>query len=204
MARRRADVAEERPDQAPLTIISVMRLTTVKRAVPLVSMLHAVREAVPAQVPMRALIIGDGPKRAAVGRRLHRHGLTDVVTLAGTLDRGAIKEELHRAAVFLAPAERESFGIAPLEARTAGLPIVASSRSGVGEFVDGGVHGLLGDDDEAMVTHLVRLLTDDRLRHRIARHNRLVPPEHDWPAALTGAARLYDLARAEQLTGPSR
>ena len=39
-------------------------------------------------------------------------------------------------------ATMESFGIAALEARAAGLPVVALRRGGVREFVEDGVDGL--------------------------------------------------------------
>ena len=193
--------AEIRPAGAPLTVVSVMRLTHVKRTLPLARILCDVRRSLPADIDMRAVVVGDGPRRPAMERHLHRHGLRDLVTLAGRIDRDAIREELHRAAVFLAPAEKESFGIAPLEARTTGLPVVASSQAGVSEFVTHGVHGFLGDTDAAMARHVTRLLTDDSLRVRIARHNRQVAPQHDWDHALAGADRLYASAlRRERAT----
>lgn len=188
--------AEQRPEGAPLTVISVMRLTRVKRTLPLARILHDVRRAVTDRVPVRAVVVGDGPRRSAMESYLRRHDLDSWVELPGHLDRPVIRDELRRAAVFLAPAERESFGIAPLEARTVGLPVVASSRSGVGEFIAPGVNGCLGSTDEELTAQVVRLLTDEAFRTRIARHNRLVPPDHDWPSAVARADELYAEARA--------
>jgi glycosyltransferase involved in cell wall biosynthesis len=123
------------------------------------------------------------------------------VDLPGRLDRAAIHEALARAALFVAPATLESFGIAALEARTAGLPVVASSRSGVGEFITSGVDGLLGDTDQIMVEQMVRLLTDHRLRASMSAHNRLVPPRHDWLAACRRTEELYQLSAARVAPG---
>lgn len=182
--------AETSPTGEPPTIVSVMRLTRVKRTLPLARMLRRVHEQ-RAGLPLRAVVIGDGPQAAPLERYLRRHGMSDWVELPGRLDRSEIHEHLLRAAVYVAPAERESFGIAALEARTVGIPVVASSRSGVGEFITSGVEGLLGANDDEMAADLVRLLVDDGLRSSIARHNRRVPPMHDWATAVAGAERLY-------------
>ncbi|MEO7423232.1 MAG: glycosyltransferase family 4 protein [Ornithinibacter sp.] len=192
----------------PLTILSVMRLTRVKRALPLAAMLGKVREQT-TEIDARAVIIGDGPQRARMERYLQRHHLQDWVTITGRLDRDAIRIHLDQASLFWAPAELESFGIAPLEARTHGLPVVASSHSGVGEYITHGVEGLLGAKDADMVTHVVDLLTDESLRRRIAHHNTSVPPHHDWDEACRRTDELYRVAAlrlesARSITLPGR
>ena len=191
------DLAEWAPAGAPPGgrrphVVSVMRLTRVKRALPLARMLaRAAREA-----DFTATIVGDGPERSAVERQLRRHGLSDRVRLAGPLDRAEIRGLLEQASVFVAPAHRESFGIAALEARASGVPVVASGRSGISTFVEHGRDGLLGNDDQAIARHLVTLLRDDALRTRIARHNRLVPPAYGWEQALARNEGLYRAAAA--------
>ena len=103
---------------------------------------------------------------------------------------------LRQASVFVAPAELESFGIAALEARSLGLPVVAHADSGVREFIDHGIDGLLGADDDEMAAHLASLVTDDALRSALTIHNSLVPPRHDWPRALDRTDDLYVEAMA--------
>ena len=175
----------------PVTLVSVMRLTRTKRALPLARMLRQARAAVAPDVPLRFVLVGDGPQGAPLRRYLARHGMTDWVTLAGRLTPRAVRRELARADAFVAPADRESFGIAALEARAQGLPVVASSRSGVTEFVRDGREGLLAEDDEAMVEAIVRLVTDPALRARIRRHNTTVPISHDWEAACALTEAVY-------------
>ena len=142
------------------TIFSVMRFARTKRPLALVRMLREVRAQLPDDAPLRAVLIGDGPQRPPVERYLERHGMRDWVELPGRLSRAEIREAYADAGLYVAPAERESFGIAALEARCAGLPVVASSRGGVGSFVTPGVNGWLADDDAGMVRAMVRLLTD--------------------------------------------
>jgi len=175
------------PDAEPPRVVSVMRLTTVKRTLPLVRTLHRVA----ARTELTATIVGDGPERAAAQRYLRRNGLTDRITMTGALGRAEIRRELAQASVFLAPAHRESFGIAALEARASGIPVVASARSGVATFIEHGIDGLLGVDDHDVADLLLALLDDPQLRERIALHNRAVPPRYGWDAALERTAQLY-------------
>lgn len=180
----------------PLRIVAVMRLTRVKRAVELAEILHRVRAQVPAERALEAVVVGAGPRERAMRRVLARHGDDAWVTLPGRMDRPAIRSLLRSADVFVAPAELESFGIAALEARAAGVPVVASSWGGVGDFVAQGVEGLLAPDDAGLATALTSLLTDDRLRRAMAEHNTAVPPTHDWARACDLSEQLYERAVA--------
>jgi glycosyltransferase involved in cell wall biosynthesis len=185
------------PGSTPVipAVISVTRMTHTKRTLPLARILRDVRRRVPAEQPLRAVVVGDGPQRPALERYLRRHRM-DWVELPGRLDRPAIRQTLVDGAVYLAPAELESFGIAALEARTAGLPVVASSLSGVGEFITHGTEGLLGASDDVLAAHVARLVTDESLRSAITRHNVTVPPVHDWTEARRRTNELYVAAAA--------
>ena len=180
----------------PVTLISVMRFTRTKRAMPLARMLREVRRTVPAATDLRAVVVGDGPVRPAFERYLRRHGLDSWVEVPGRLERTEVAARLADADVFVAPADLESFGIAPLEARALGLPVVGSRRSGLTEYVRDGREGLLAGDDVEMVAAIARLVTDPTLRDTIAHHNRTCPVEHDWPTACARTDRLYARAAA--------
>ncbi len=194
------------------TIFSVMRFARIKRPMALARMLREVRARLPEETGLRAVLIGDGPQRAPVERYLRRHGMRDWVELPGRLSRDAIREAYAEATLYVAPAERESFGIAALEARSAGIPVVASSRGGVGSFIIPGVNGILADDDDAMVDAMVELVSDRAAAAAIEANNRVAPVELDWAAASTraleGYARAARLAagtvRAPQLAGDGR
>ncbi|MGZ4497266.1 MAG: glycosyltransferase family 4 protein [Nocardioides sp.] len=178
------------------TLVSVGRLAWTKRPLALAAMLREVRDRLPADQPLRAVLVGDGPQRGRLEDYLARHALDDWVTVTGRLDRSRVRDVLASSSVYVAPAVLESFGIAALEARCAGLPVVGSSRSGIGEFITHGVDGLLGESDAAMVDALVRLLAEPGLRSSIAAHNREVVPAFGWDAALLRTGALYDRATA--------
>ncbi len=185
------------PFDSDLTIACVMRLARRKRPMPLLRMVRRLRQQVSAEIDFRVVIIGDGPERPAMERFLRAHRMDGWVQLLGKLDRPQILDVLQSSHLYVSPAEMESFGIAALEARCTGLPVVASSRGGVGEFVTDGVDGLLASSDRDMVAAMQRLLTDPSLRRAIALHNAAVTPTATWTAAVAGATRLYELAQRQ-------
>ena len=191
------------PADGPVTLVSVMRLAQRKRPLHLLRTLRRVRELVPAEVPLRAEVIGSGPMADRVAQALRHDGLGDWVTLRGQLTREEIRTTYRRADVYLAPATRESFGIAALEARSAGLPVVAMAAGGVGEFVREGVEGHLVASDRAMATATADLVTDVARRAAMAAHNRATPPPMAWDDVVRRCTEHYHLA-AEARRGAER
>ncbi|MBG0815637.1 glycosyltransferase family 4 protein [Planomonospora sp. ID82291] len=177
-------------------VVAVGRLAPRKQPVRLLRLLKQARAQVPAGVPLRATIVGDGPARAQMERYLRSNGMTGWVALPGRYSRERIRELLASADVFVAPAPRESFGLAALEARAAGVPVVARTESGVADFVRPGKEGLLGGSFEELVSAVARLARDRELRESIAAHNRGTEPvRSSWPAVLEGFDRCYEQAR---------
>ncbi|MEO3794490.1 glycosyltransferase family 4 protein [Nonomuraea sp. B10E15] len=178
-------------------VVAVGRLAPRKHPVRLLKLLQAARARVPSEIPMRATIVGDGPARGQMGRFLAKHGMTGWVSLPGRHTREQIAKVLETADVFVAPAPRESFGIAALEARAAGLPVVARAQSGVADFVKHGTEGLLGRTPGDLARAVARLCADEKLRESIAAHNRATPPAAgSWPAVIEGFDQAYAQARS--------
>jgi glycosyltransferase involved in cell wall biosynthesis len=167
-------------DPSVVTIVSVMRLAPRKRPMHLLKMMRRLRERVPAGLGVKLRIIGEGPERKQLEKYIAAHDLGDVVELVGRLSRDEIREEFAVADLFVAPANLESFGIAALEARCAGLPVVAKARTGIREFVEHEQEGLLADSDGDMVEQLLRLVVDSELRDKITTRNREHPSPVDW------------------------
>jgi glycosyltransferase involved in cell wall biosynthesis len=197
VARWQLDPLTREPDD--VLIAAAMRLAPRKRPLPLLRMLRRAREQVPAAVRLRVSLVGEGPQRAAMERYLRRHRMQDWVQLPGRFAPDQLRELYRRADIFVAPARLESFGIAALEARTAGLPVVASSGAGIREFVAPECEGLLADTDAGMAAALARLATEPTLRLSIAEHNRRVPPKVSWPHVVARCDQAY--RRAGSLLG---
>lgn len=182
------------------TFLAVNRLAPRKRPMALLHQLAEVRRLAPDQ-PFQARIVGAGPLAKRMRTWIDRHGMHDVVTLTGGVPRPEVRRMCHAADLFLAPAHQESFGIAALEGRAAGLPVLAMSSGGVGEFVHDGVDGVLCADDAAMAAAMVRLLNDRDEWLTMARHNHTVPPDYGWDRTLGGFLKAYEAAQSHSLLG---
>ena len=182
----------------PLRCVATMRLAPRKRGLALLGLVEdAVGQLEPGR--LRLDVIGDGPQRAAMARRIDRRGLGEVIRLRGRLEREQVRAAYTDADVFVAPAVLEAFGIAALEARAAGLVVVARRGTGIAEFVTDGLDGLLVDDDPGMARALVRLATDRELRARLRGHAVRHRPVQGWRTTLAAAQAEY--ARAAALAG---
>jgi glycosyltransferase involved in cell wall biosynthesis len=189
--------------RAPITnevrVVSVGRMAVRKRPLPLLRILAEVRDLVRSDVPVRLVLVGDGPQRRQVAQRIRDLGMSDWVDLPGQLPRCEIRDVLAAADLYVAPATLESFGIAALEARAVGLPVVAKDRGGVGEFVTNGTDGILATTDGDMARALARLVESTPLREGIRAHNCAVAPAFGWAEALARTDQLY--TRAADLVG---
>ncbi len=183
-------------DARTVHAVSTMRLSVRKRPLRLLSMVLAAQRRLPDAARLRLTVFGDGKLMPRMRAFIAHHGMSGTVQLAGRVDRTRLKEIYRTADLFIAPAHLESFGIAALEARCAGLPVLAMRGTGITEFVTDGVEGLLADGDPGMIDALVRITEDDGLREGIAEHNRTTPPPTSWAEVLERMAGEYDRALA--------
>lgn len=187
------------------TIVSVLRFARTKRPLPLVRVLADLdRRTGPA--PWRAVLVGEGPLRERTERAVVRAGLAHRVRFTGRLERPELRDLLARSTAYVAPARLESFGLAPLEARSAGVPVVALSRTGVNDVVRHGREGLLVEDDAGLAAALHDLVSDPALAARLSAWNRAHAPALTWEHALARTEVLYaearDVAAGARPAGP--
>ena len=140
---------------------------------------------------VRCRIIGDGPERPTLERLIQDNHLQDCVELLGAQPLDRVYAELREADVFVLLSEigrsgyRDSFPTVILEAMATGLPVLATSLSGIPEMVVDGVTGLLvrERDVEGASQALECLLESPELRRVMGR---------------AGRARVRDLFDLEQ------
>lgn len=172
-----------------LRLVSVMRLAPRKRLMPLLRMVRRAQDSLGGRPKLRLVVVGDGPERERAERFAG-----ESVHFTGRLDRDGIREQLAEADLYVQPSVHESFGIAALEARTAGLPVLARSQAGTAQFIRDGVEGILVDADQQMVDAIVQLARDRERLNRISAHNAATPPDQTWDAVLGLAQAGYEAA----------
>lgn len=180
----------------PVRIISVLRLARRKRPRVLLDIASRLQERLKGASAFVLQIVGEGDERTHLEEIIRDRGLGAHVFLLGALGRAQIRTLFADSDIFVLPTAEEAFGIAALEARTAGLPVVAMNTGGVGEIIAHNVEGLLAAVDEELVDHTFALATDGTLRARIASHNRSTTPQDSWPNVVARHEHVYALAAA--------
>lgn len=89
------------------------------------------------------LLIGDGPYKEKLCRRIRQLSLTEEVVLAGEVPNEDIKDYLHACDLFLFASRSETQGIVLLEAMAAGTPVLALRATGTEDIVRNAVNGYM-------------------------------------------------------------
>ena len=178
----------EKPE---LRVTSVMRLNIKKRPHDLVASIPRVMQNLPAGCRPVFTLVGDGPFRAKLERQVRSLGLGGVVEFRGFVPRSEIKEIFRRTDLFVLPTVLEAFGIAVLEARCAGLPIVAMQHSGVSDVIEHGRHGLLAEDRRQFADYISQLLADRPLRQQMAAAARQGLQKFGWDQVIADHVTIY-------------
>lgn len=181
----------DRGSRKGIDVVSVLRMAPRKRTVPLLRIVH---EAILQGAPVRLTVIGDGPDRAKAERYVSTHKLEASIQFTGRLGGEEMRTRFASSDLFIQPSVHESFGIAALEARTAGLPVLARSQTGTVDFIRDGREGVIVDDDAAMSRALVQLAGDRPTLSRMSQHNVENPPEQVWDRVLVDVDAAYAAA----------
>ena len=158
------------PEGGPIVAV-VANLWPVKDHRTLIEAAALVQRRIP---DVRFALVGDGPERDHLQRRIGELGLRDAVHLLGT--RYDVPAILARSSAFCLPSRAEGLSNAIMEAMAAALPVVATDAGGNAELVRHGSTGFVVPigDAASMAARLVDVLSDPRLARQMGRRGRAV------------------------------
>jgi N-acetyl-alpha-D-glucosaminyl L-malate synthase BshA len=115
------------------------------------------------QIPAKLLLVGDGPERQKLEIQTRELQLEQDVRFLGKLD--AVEELLSVCDLFVMPSEKESFGLAALEAMACEVPVISSNTGGLPELIQQGVNGYMSNvgDVEDMAEKAMIILRPENL-----------------------------------------
>ena len=113
------------------------------------------------KIPSKLLLVGDGPDRRKVEdlcRELRTCGDTHII---GKLKKP--EEVLSISDLFILPSQKESFGLAALEAMASGVPVISTNSGGLPELNVDGFSGFLSPlgDINHMAENSIKVLKDE-------------------------------------------
>jgi len=186
---RREKVREElRLDGHRPVIACVGEFRAEKRQVDLVIAMKLLRERLPFSL---LLLAGRDTGVTGVRSAAEREGVLDRVRFLG--DREDVPAILANADVCVFPSSVEPFGMGPVEAMAAGVPVVVTKVGGLAEIVTDGVNGLQVPpfDPEAIRGAVLRIAEDPDLRGRLAEAGRARAQEFDADKAMRNLERHF-------------
>jgi len=131
----------------------------VKRVTDVVRIFAKIRE----QIPVKLLLVGEGPERLFVQQLVKELKLSEDVLFLG--EQEYIAQLMNCADLFFLPSEQESFGLVALEAQSCGVPVIGATTGGLPEVVENGETGFLlpVGDIAGMAQRSLELLSKDDL-----------------------------------------
>jgi N-acetyl-alpha-D-glucosaminyl L-malate synthase BshA len=128
----------------------------VKRVEDVIAVAHKVLQ----QIPIKVMMIGDGPERSKAERLARELNIAEHVQFLGKQDKVYLL--LSSSDAFIMPSSLESFGLAALEAMVCGNPCITSNAGGLPELVKEGISGFTADvgDIDKMAQKTIEILKD--------------------------------------------
>lgn len=150
---QRSLMAEE--DEKIISHVSNFR--KVKRIGDVIRIFNVIQKKIKAKL----LLVGEGPEREMAENLVQELGIFDKVIFLG--QSSEVDKILCYSDLFLLPSEKESFGLAALEAMVNGVPVISTNRGGLPEVNIHGVSGYLGElgDVDQMGDFGISILEDE-------------------------------------------
>jgi N-acetyl-alpha-D-glucosaminyl L-malate synthase BshA len=161
------------PEERIITHISNLR--PVKRINDVLKIFYKIQK----KIPSKLLIVGEGPEREPAEIYCRDKGIEDKVIFLGN------SSEIHKILcftdLFLLPSEKESFGLAALEAMVNGVPVISSNTGGLPEVNIDGVSGFLSEvgDVSGMAKKAISILKDDETLVRFKKQSKEAAKKFD-------------------------
>ncbi len=156
-------------------MIHISNFRPVKKVSDVIRVFVNVRE----KMPVKLLMVGDGPQREVAEYLCRDLGCSDDVKFLGKTQD--VSRLLAISDLFMLPSEKESFGLVALEAMAAGIPVVSSNSGGLADVNINGVTGYTSEvgDVAKMSNDAISLLSDKAKYNEFAQNALSAAKEYD-------------------------
>lgn len=170
-----------RAPQAPVRLVHVASLNAVKDQP---TLLRALQRLTQAGIEFQIDIVGEDTQAGATAALAHELGLEARIQFRGFLPQRLLRPVIEAAHLMIISSRHEAGPLVVLEAAVAGVPTVGTAVGHVAEWAPQAALAVPVGDPVALANAMIRMLTDEELRLRIAReaHQRAVEEDADHTA----------------------
>ncbi len=143
-------------------IVHVSNFRPLKRIVDVLKIFEKVN----LEISSKLIMVGDGPDKKKAKDYLRKNNLKNRVIFLGKTNE--VDEILCSSDLFLLPSEKESFGLAALEAMALKVPVISTNTGGLKELNINGNSGFTSDigDIDSMASNAIKILSDKSLKKK--------------------------------------
>jgi len=120
------------------------------------------------------------------------YGIEDSVKFLGGVSNEVLMELFSKSIVFVFPSLLEGFGLPPLEAMGAGVPVIASNAPAIPEVCGDAAKYFEPGSVEDLHDAMLHLLNDSTERKRLAKRGELVASSFSWEKTAEETMRVFE------------
>lgn len=174
-------------DEDEFIVTHVSNFRKVKRIDDVVKVFYEIQKKIPAKL----IMVGEGPEKEVAEDTCSQLGIEEKVIFLGNSDE--VYKILCFTDLFLLPSEKESFGLAALEAMACGVPVISTNTGGLPEVNKQGVSGYLSNvgDVEDMTQNALKILSDKTTLETFKQQARKIASQFDIHKIVPVYEKLY-------------
>ncbi|MFT7452854.1 MAG: glycosyltransferase involved in cell wall biosynthesis, partial [Patescibacteria group bacterium] len=183
--------AKKKNEEQKLKLITVGSLVDNKNQIFLIKVVKYLKEQ---GLNVQLDILGEGPNRNLLSKRIEEEGLEAAVHLHGNVNE--VEEYLWESQIYVHAAKSEAFGLVLVEAMSAGLPVVTLDGNGNRDLIEEGKNGyMVFEADIVAFSEKIILLHQNKFLYKdISKYATQYAKQYDINTYVNQLISLYDKA----------
>ena len=171
-------------------IVHVSNFRPLKRIIDVLKIFEKINK----KINSKLIMVGDGPDKKKAKDFLRKNNLKNKVIFLGKTSE--VDEILCSSDLFLLPSEKESFGLAALEAMALKVPVISTNTGGLKDLNINGNSGYTSDigDIDSMAKNAIKILSDDSLEKKYRKQAFENAKKYDIKTVIPLYEKIYDQA----------
>ena len=171
-------------------IVHVSNFRPLKRIIDVLKIFEKINQ----KINSKLIMVGDGPDKKKAKDFLRKNNLKNKVIFLGKTSE--VDEILCSSDLFLLPSEKESFGLAALEAMALKVPVISTNTGGLKDLNINGNSGYTSDigDIDSMAKNAIKILSDDSLEKKYRNQAFENAKKYDIKTVIPLYEKIYDQA----------